>query len=85
MICSDNNTYLKRMEELKHHLVNCGYNRVELQCQIDRATIVSRSKHSQRVRITTDTIPLVVTCHPDLAHLSKISMTIYPLFTSQKK
>ena len=72
-ICSDDDTYVTRTKELKQHLVNRGYEEVEVQDQMDRATSVSRE---QALAIsenkTSDRVPLVVTYHPELPCLGKI-------------
>ena len=72
-ICSDDDTYLKRAEELKEYLVHRGYKGEEIQQQIDRATSVTRTKALTRSEIkNTDRVPLVVTFHPQLPSLGKI-------------
>ena len=57
----------------KNHLVNRGYDRAEVQHQINRATRVSRTEAlgMSETKIMTR-VPLVVTFHPQLPHLGKI-------------
>ena len=72
-ICLSDELFFKRTEELQHHLVQRGYNRAELQLQIDKAASVSRAEALKASRDnTTDRIPLVVTYNPNLPRLSKI-------------
>ena len=65
-ICSQDEDYLRRIEELKSHLVSRGHDRMEIQRQIDRANEITRDEALETSeRKTTDRIPLVVTYHPD--------------------
>ena len=43
-ICSNGETYLRRLEELKEYLVHQGYKREEVQQQNDRTTNVTRTE-----------------------------------------
>ena len=72
-ICSEDDLYLKRTKELEDHLVNRGYDRAEVQHQINRATRISRTEAlgTSEVR-TMERVPLVVTFHPQLPLLGKI-------------
>ena len=72
-ICSNGDTYLRRAQELKEHLVNRRYKRVKIQQQIDRATSVSRTEALAMSEINNEErVPLVVTYHPQLPCLGKI-------------
>ena len=72
-ICSEDDLYQKRTKELENYLVNRGYDRVEVQHQINRATRISRTEAlgTSEVR-TMKRVPLVVTFHPQLPRLGKI-------------
>ena len=81
-ICSLDEDYLWRVEELKSHLVNQGHGEMEIQRQIDRANRVSRDQALETSGTkTTDRIPLVVPYH----HSVKFFVTIFPFSMSQKE
>ena len=82
-ICSNGDTYLRRAEELKEYLVHRGYKGEEVQQQIERATNVTRTEALTRSEIKNmDTVPLVVTFHPQLPSLGEIPRDHLPTCTS---
>ena len=85
-ICSLDEDYLRRIEELKSHLVNRGHGEMEIQRQIDRANRISRDQALETSgRKTTDRILLVVTYHPHLPPLSKILRDNLPILHVSEK
>ena len=73
LICSKDDIYLKQTEEQENRLVNRGYDKAEVQYQINRATRVSRIETlgMSETKIM-KRVPLVVTFHPQLPRLGKI-------------
>ena len=62
---------LTASERTEGHLINKGYDKDEVQTQIDKATRQDRSTLLQSTKDTTplDRVPLIVTYHPRLPHL----------------
>ena len=71
--CSKDDIYLKGTEELENHLINRGYDRAEVQNQINRATRVSRTEAlgTSETKIL-KRVPLAVTFRHQLQCLGKI-------------
>ena len=70
-ICSEQEDYLRRTQELKGYLTNWGYNEDEVQSQIDRTTGLDREALlcSKRMKTPLEWVPLIVTYHPGLPPL----------------
>ena len=67
-ICSRTENYLGRVNQLKGHLINKGYDKDEVQTQIDKATRLDRSSllQSTKDKTSLDRVPSIVTYHPGL-------------------
>ena len=72
-ICTKDDIYLKWTKELETHLVNWGYDKAEVQHQVNRAARVSRTEAlgTSETR-TMKSVPLVITFHPQLPRWGKI-------------
>ena len=79
-ICSRDEDYHRRVQDLKSHLVSRRHGEMDIQRQIDKAKSISR-KEALRTsgKKTTDRIPLVVGYHPDVPPLSKILRNHLPI------
>ena len=85
-ICSEGDLYLKRIKELEDHLVNRGYNRVEVQQQINKATRVNRTEALAKSEAKImNRVPLVVNYHPQLPRLGKILRNHLPTLHISEK
>ena len=73
-ICSRTENDLQRVNELKGHLINRGYNKDEVPTQIDKATRLDRDRLLQSTKDKTplDRVPLTVNYHPGLPPLKSI-------------
>ena len=71
-ICSRQQDYILRAEELREHLVERGYDRDVVQGQIDRATIMNREDTFNTAKVALDRVPLVATYHPDRPNVREI-------------
>ena len=84
-IRSGNAEYLMRVSELKSHLVNRGYEEKWVQCQTDKATIITRSQALKERRGTyrmgSNGGGLIILTY---LQLEKFSITISLRFTSRK-
>ena len=86
-ICSQEDLYLKRADELKTHLLARGYDESLIDLQIARVTQIPREQvlRSSTCRNPTERVPLVTTYHPALTRLTHITRKHLPtLHTSEK-
>ena len=85
-ICSEDDNYLFRTKELATFLTNRGYEKSEVQQQIDRATNIERLQTLKASnRKTLERVPMVVTYHPDLPSLNKILRKHLPILHVSEK
>lgn len=86
-ICSRNEDFQERTNELKQHLMARGYGELAVEQQIRRAASVPRVESLQPHprRQPQKRVPLVVTYHPSLANLARVARKHLPmLHTSQR-
>ena len=82
-ICSDNETFLKRAEELSKHLINRGYDIDLITESNQRAKQTNREdllKYGKKENA--DRIPFILTYHPDNPKVGKIIGKHWPIVES---
>ena len=81
-VCNRMQNYLERVNELKGFLINRGYNKDEVQTQIDKATRLDRAMILQSIKVETplNRVPLIVTYHLGLPPLKSILNKHLPIF-----
>ena len=75
-ICSTNETFTLRTNELIAYLCKCGYNRYFLQREIQRVNNITRTEaltpHDTSILDKTERVPFVITYDPALRSISSI-------------
>ena len=84
-ICSDENTFEQRADELSKHLLNRGYNIDSVNKAIQRAKTQIRSdilQYKPKVKNTGNVLPFVLTYHPDLGNVKETITKHWPTIES---
>ena len=86
-ICSRDEDFEKRTRELKTHLLARGYQSTTVDTQIQRASRLPRTEalNPHTHRQPTKRIPLVVTYHPGLNNLSRITRKHLPILHTSSR
>ena len=83
-ICSREDDFTRRLQELKSHLIDCGYNESMVDSQFKRTLEIQRHTTLQppQQRPTLNRVPFVTTFHPSLSTLTKSLRKHLPILHS---